>query len=119
MSEPFILFLDLHVPPFMRRVVLFNAAHCLVGVHYKCSHNRCRCARGGRGKQDSGLADSEKRRDAQSMRTEGGTVGHGTPFTARSFCAAAALIGTCLGPKPIAEEQTSKMLNISGELYVS
>ena len=29
MSEPFFLFLDLHVPPFMRRVVLFNAAHCL------------------------------------------------------------------------------------------
>ena len=32
------------------RVVLFNAAHCLDRLHYKCSHNRCR-------KQDSGLAD--------------------------------------------------------------
>ena len=32
MSEPFILFLDLHVPPFMRRVVLFNAAHCLAFI---------------------------------------------------------------------------------------
>ena len=41
------------------------------GVHYKCSHNRCRRRRRcGCGKQDSGLADTEKRRDAQSMRTD-------------------------------------------------
>ena len=76
MSEPFFLFLDLHVPPFMRRVVLFNAAHCLVGVHYKCSHNRCRCARGGRGKQDSGLADTEKRREETHNQCGRSDTGH-------------------------------------------
>ena len=85
----------------MRRVVLFN--HCLAFI---INAVITAAVVDGCGKQESALADTEEK---STINAENG---HGTPFTALSFCAAAvaaALIGTCLGPKPEAEEWASKL----------
>ena len=110
MSEPFLPYIIESIPllcmslPFMRRVVLFN--HCLafiINAVITIAAAATATAECGCGKQDSALADTEEESTINAD-------GHGTPFTALSFCATAvvALIGTCLGPNP-RRSRTSKL----------
>ena len=112
MSEPFLLVVVviiiesipsrppsacLHVSPFMRRVVLFNAAHCLAFIINAVITARTR-ARCGCGKQDSGLADRE---ETHTINADGRRP---RPVYSPLVLCGGSLIGTCLGPGPEAEE---------------